>query len=288
MTDTRSRRWFLTINNYTEEEVDYACSYKCQYMIIADEIGELETPHLHIYFELKDAKSFSKIKKEYPRANIQVAKGNNDQVRAYLTKQKLLYENGKPSAQGERTDIAKAKEVLEQTGKIADVVEVVTSYQSIRMCECILKYKERKRRWKPKVEWYYGSTGSGKSKTAYEILGEDVYTTGKTIKWWEGYDAHEHVIIDDFRKDFCCFHELLKLLDRYPYRVECKGGSREFLATHIIITSAYHPKEIYETREDIKQLIRRIDNIKIFTNIIKDGERKSENDSETESSEDEF
>jgi len=278
MTDARSRRWFLTINNYTEEEVDHACSYKCNYMIIADEIGEIEkTPHLHIYFELKDAKSFSKIKKEFPRANIQIAKGNNAQVREYLTKQKLLYEHGKPSAQGERSDISKAKEQLEQTGKMADVVSIATSYQSVRMCECILKYKERKRRWKPKVEWYYGSTGTNKSKTAYEVLGEDAYTTGKTIKWWEGYDAHEHVIIDDFRKDFCCFHELLKLLDRYPYRVECKGGSREFLATHIIITSAYHPEEIYDTREDIGQLIRRIDNIKIFTNIIKDGENKETN-----------
>ena len=36
-------------------------------------------------------------------------------------------------------------------------------------------------------------------------------------KWWEGYDGHEVVLLDDIRKDFCKFHELLTLLDIYPY-----------------------------------------------------------------------
>lgn len=260
----RERNWFLTINNYSPEELEFCKSYKCLYKLLADEIGEKEkTPHLHIYFELKNAKSFSKIKKEFPRANIKVAKGNALQNKNYLVKQNLILEEGVPKKQGTRTDLQHAKSILEDTGKMADVVMEATSYQSIRMCECILKYKERKRVWKPIVKWYYGKTGLGKSKQAYEEC-EDPYTTGKTIKWWEGYDAHENVIIDDFRKDFCCFHELLKLLDRYPYRVEYKGGSRQLLAKKIIITSEYHPKDIYETRDDIQQLFRRIDEIKLF------------------------
>ena len=85
-----------------------------------------------------------------------------------------------------------------------------------------------------------------------------------TGKWWEGYDAQEYVIIDDMRGDFLKFHQLLKLLDRYPYRVETKGSTRQFLATHIFITSSYHPEEMFSTREDIQQLLRRIDEIKMF------------------------
>ena len=283
----RARNWFITINNYTNDDIIYAQNYSCQYIIIGKEIGEkCRTPHLHIYFELKHQKSFSKIKKEFPRANIQVAKGNAEECRAYCSKQELLYEFGEAKNQGERTDLEIAREILEDTGKMSEVVTVATSYQSIRMCECYLKYHERKRHWRPDVRWYYGTTGTGKSKAAYEESNEDVYTTGKTIKWWEGYDANEHVIIDDFRKDFCCFHELLKLLDRYPYRVECKGGSRQLLATQIIITSAYHPSKVYEGREDVQQLIRRINEIrkfKISGNIITNGE-----DSENEETEDEF
>lgn len=286
MEKTRARNWFLTINNYTEEDISYATAYSCEYILIGKEIGEkCHTPHLHLYFELKNAKSFSKIKKEFPRANIQVAKGNAEQNKNYLSKQELIYEFGEPKKQGERNDLANAKQILEDTGKMSEVVQEATSYQSIRMCECYLKYHEKKRKWKPVVKWYYGKTGTGKSKTAYEESSEDVYTTGKTIKWWEGYDANEHVIIDDFRKDFCCFHELLKLLDRYPYRVECKGGSRQLLATQMIITSAYHPSKVYEGREDIQQLIRRIDEIKkfkIFSNNINGENEGSEEQSESE------
>ena len=68
MSEGRFRNWFLTINNYTTEEKEYALAYSAQYILVADEVGEEEhTPHLHIYFELKNAKSFSKIKKEFPR-----------------------------------------------------------------------------------------------------------------------------------------------------------------------------------------------------------------------------
>lgn len=287
MEKTRARNWFLTINNYTDEDISYSRGYKCEYILIGKEVGEQGTPHLHLYFELKSQKTFSKIKKEFPRANIQVAKGNAEQNKNYLSKQNLIYEFGEAKLQGKRTDLQNAREILEDTGKISDVILEATSYQSIRMCECYLKYHERKRSWKPVVKWYYGKTGTGKSKSAYEESSEDVYTTGKTIKWWEGYDANEHVVIDDFRKDFCCFHELLKLLDRYPYRVECKGGSRQLLATQIIITSAYHPKDIYEGREDIQQLIRRINEIKKFK-ILRDSIDDGESQSETSESEDEF
>ena len=267
----RRRRWFLTINNFEPNDISFAKGLLCSYCLIGEEYGkEKGTHHIHIYLEFKETKSFSKMKKLFPRANIQEAKGNAAQVKVYLSKEKLIYEEGTPKKQGQRTDLEHAKDVLEETGKISEVVKVATSYQSVRMCECYLKYHEKKRNWKPLVEWFYGSTGTGKSKSAYEILGEEAYTAGKSIKWWEGYDGHEGVVIDDFRKDFCCFHELLKLIDRYPYKVECKGGSREFLAKHIIITSAYSPSETYETREDIKQLLRRIDNIKIFTNSIKE------------------
>ena len=64
-------------------------------------------------------------------------------------------------------------------------------------------------------------------------------------------------------KDFCKFHELLNLLDRYPYRVECKGGSRQFTSKTIVITTPLSPEETWENRtsEDLGQLLRRIDNI---------------------------
>jgi len=74
------------------------------------------------------------------------------------------------------------------------------------------------------------------------------------------------VIIDDYRKDFCKFSELLRLLDRYPLRLQIKGGTVEFVARHIYITCPLAPIAIWESRteEDIAQLTRRIEEVRNF------------------------
>lgn len=263
MSEGRFRNWFLTINNYTPEELAHALAYQAQHILVADEVGEEEhTPHLHIYFELKNAKSFSKIKKEFPRANIQVSKGSAEDNFEYLSKQKLIRNDGEPKQQGKRNDIHEIISQIENGGmRMRDVVREATSCQSIRMAEIRLKYFEPKRNFKPEVYWLYGATGCGKSRKALELCIDEPYYALDTIQWWEGYDAHQEVIIDDMRRDFCKFHQLLKLLDRYAYRVECKGGSRQFVARKIIITSPYSPEEMYrnKTEEDLEQLSRRID-----------------------------
>ena len=258
----KSQNYCFTINNYTEEDLESCKNLKYNYIIIGDEIGENQTRHLQGYINFRNQVHFTALKKKIPRAHIEKCKGNAIQNINYCSKDSIIYEDGnKPGIQGKRTDLEKVKEIVLDTGKMRDVVLEATSYQSVRMAEKILEYHEKKRNWKPIVKWYYGPTGSGKSKLAYEES-PDGYTAGESNKWWQGYDAHENVIIDDFRKDFIKFHELLKLLDRYPYLIECKGGSRQFLAKKIIITSPFHPEEIYNTREDIEQLLRRIDEIK--------------------------
>lgn len=127
----------------------------------------------------------------------------------------------------------------------------------------ILQYLEPQRDWAPEVYWFYGPTGSGKTRKAFELC-EDPWISDQGLRWWDGYDGHEDVIIDDFRKDFCKFHELLRILDRYPYRVEVRGGSRQLLARRIFITSLYSPEETYHMREDIGALTRRITEVRRF------------------------
>ena len=60
------------------------------------------------------------------------------------------------------------------------------------------------------------------------VEGEDVYWKDHT-KWWCSYDKHETVVMDDFRSSNMRMNELLKLIDRYPHRVEVKGGFRQML-----------------------------------------------------------
>lgn len=257
----RARAWCLTINNPCDEDRKKLEAYEAEYIIVGDEVSSTDTPHYQIYFRLKNAKTFSKIKKEFPNAHIERAEGNDTQNKSYCSKERVLFETGTPSNAGKRTDLEKCTELIQECPRMSVIIDNVSSLQSIRTAEKLLIYKEPKRTWKPKVLWFCGPTGVGKSKLAYELC-PDAYTAMDTGAWWEGYDGHEEVIIDDMRKDFLKFHQLLKLLDRYPYRVEVKGGSRQFLAKTIIITSCYSPDQMFDTREDIQQLLRRIDRIK--------------------------
>lgn len=240
---------------------------KAQYLIIGNEVGkEEQTPHLQGYVRMKNQITMKVLKRKYlPRAHLEIAKGTDEQNRTYCSKDGEYKEYGTMKKQGRRTDLDEVKELIE-TGenKMRNIIEVCKSYQSVRMAETLLKYKEKKRTWKPYVKWIYGPTGTGKSYKAHNEL-EDPYVCMETNKWWDGYDGHDNVIIDDMRKDFCKFHVLLRILDRYGKRIECKGGSRQLLAKKIYITSCYHPEVMYDTREDIDQLLDRIDVIEHMT-----------------------
>ncbi len=268
---TMSRKWFLTINNYSLEEQEYVKDYTALYIVSGlEECPTTGTPHLHCYFRLRDPKSFKKIKKEFPRANIQVANGNDIQNRNYCLKGgQILIEQGELSRQGARNDLSNIREMIQEEPSMRSMIGNLSNLQGIRTAEKLLTYLEPGRNWLTKVFWYYGSTGTGKSRKAFEDY-PNAYVAMDSGRWWEGYDGHSEVIIDDMREDFCSYKQLLRLTDRYELRVETKGGSRQFRAKTIVITSCYSPQQMYSNYlEDLGQLLRRITQIVEFPLIEK-------------------
>jgi len=59
-------------------------------------------------------------------------------------------------------------------------------------------------------------------------------------QWWDGYEQQECVVFDDMRKDTFKFHELLRLFDRYPLRIQVKGGYREFNSKKSLLLVVQH------------------------------------------------
>lgn len=116
------------------------------------------------------------------------------------------------------------------------------------------------------VEWWFGPTGTGKSRDAFMTL-PGAYVKMANNKWWDGYLGETEVIMDDYRPGMCPFNELLRLLDRYPMRVELKGSSMPLSATHFVITTTKRPEILWmgRTEEDLNQLIRRISIIKDYS-----------------------
>lgn len=259
----RVRGWCFTLHEYSDEELSKFENIEVKYIVYGKEIcPTTQRKHLqgYMYFQDKVSMKWIKEKLGIKRIHLESANGTAEQNRKYCTKEGEYVERGERPQQGRRSDIAFVREIIKSGGNIRKLLEEdCVNYQTIKIAEKYLTYCESSRNYKPEVYWIYGSTGTGKSHLAYEMAGEDVYTCNKDNKWWDGYDGHECVVIDDMRGDFAKFHEILRLLDKYQYRAEVKGGFRQLLAKRIIITTTKHPRVMFKkSEEDIDQLVRRI------------------------------
>lgn len=267
--NTKYRDYCYTFNNYTEEDYAYVQTIECVYHVIGKEIGEeCGTPHLQGYIYFKNPRSWDAVRKLFKGCHIGPRETTIDKAADYCMMDGDFIEIGTRPEQGKRTDIETVREELNNGNGIRGVVRRATNLQQIKIAEAILKYEEPKRDWKPIVSWYWGLTGTGKSKKAHEVFeGTDFYRkTANTGKWWEGYDAHENVLIDDMDDTSYPYKNLLDLLDRYECRIECKNGTRQFLAKNIIITASMDPETLFQKQDQRgAELLRRIDHIIHFT-----------------------
>lgn len=103
------------------------------------------------------------------------------------------------------------------------------------------------------VRVYWGPTGTGKSRTAWEEATLDAYPKDPMSKFWDGYRGQANVVIDEFRGSISISH-LLRWLDRYPVLVEVKGSSTVFKAERIWITSNLHPRRWYPDLDEVTYL----------------------------------
>ena len=286
----RLRNYVITVNHWTEKDYTLALLSPYQYIIIGRERGENNTPHLQIYLELENAMSFHVLKRKFfPRAHIEPRRGTAKQAREYCTKEHF-HEYGEISLQGKRSDLLLAKDLLDSGISIREALEseMITSMTTLAAYEKLQKYYVVHRP-RPRVLWIYGPAGSGKTDKAYNICGADVFKSDLiTEGWFDGYDRHKAVIIDDLeidRADKKAFGLLLALLDKNPQKVNIKGSSASFVAETIVVTCQKPPWAIWyssqdmslpfsqnPTREeierdvDLRQIMRRITEIIHLTN----------------------
>lgn len=255
------RTFVFTINNYTLE--DFGDCEKlvaeCNYVLTGFEKGEKGTPHIQGYAELNKPTRFNTIKKILPRAYIALRRGTQDQAIKYCKKDGNWVEFGEPKRQGERSDLLGVKQAA-LDGGMRNVTNQYETMAAFQIASKFLTYNEPARDFKPRVIWIWGPTGTGKSRKAREVCTEDTYTKNQGSKWWDGYDGHKSIIIDDFRDSWWPLTYMLALLDRYEFQVEVKGGYRQIRAETMVITSAFSPADCYGgCGESIQQLLRRID-----------------------------
>jgi len=106
---------------------------------------------------------------------------------------------------------------------------------------------------------FWGKTGTGKSRRAWDEAGMEAYSKDPRTKFWDGYQSEQNVVIDEFRGGIDIAH-MLRWLDRYPVRVEIKGSSRPLVSSKIWITSNISPESWYPEadQETVAALLRRL------------------------------
>lgn len=152
-----------------------------------------------------------------------------------------------PDASGTRMDLEKIKDKVDSKISMEQIWDedfstMVQWHKGIEKYNFI-KTKDRDPNVPIHVELHVGVPGSGKTRHASEKYPNAYWLSG--TKWWDGYESQSEVIIDDFY-GWIPYHQFLRVIDRYPYTCEVKGGTRKLVATKFIITSNKPPEEWYD------------------------------------------
>lgn len=303
----KNREYCVVIYTMDLESVTVWCENNCLAFIVGEEVGkEKERYHIQGLVQFKNPRSWEQVKKELGNCNMGTIHKNSTIRLAYeyctkgqdkderlgkwknkdddyllfkkiMDREPLLWESETEflwkEDQGKRTDLELIHTMVDDGSNMREIISQAANYQGIRTAEKLLEYFEKPRDFKPEVYWFWGKSETGKSRTARELAGDDVYEANVNGKWWNGYDRHESVVIDDFRYDWKKFEDMLKMCDRYGYRVETKGGMRQLVAKKIFITCPYTPREAYKynCEEDLIQLERRLTEIREFRSVSESG-----------------
>lgn len=118
------------------------------------------------------------------------------------------------------------------------------------------------------VRVFWGETGCGKSRLAWEQASLSAYPKDPNTKFWDGYNPalHKRVVMDEFR-GLISISNLLRWFDRYPVCVEIKGGGSVFSSEEIWVTSNLHPRDWYPSLDSAtyQALERRFTEVREFS-----------------------
>lgn len=259
-----SRNFCFTLNNPIDTTM--VDTIECKYIVYGHEVApSTGTPHLQGVVVFHNKKALSGAIKALPGCHVEITRDLFPAI-LYCKKEGDWKERGIPphspadkgSGEKRRWD-----EIL-QAAKDGRFEEIPSDllYHSDRHKRIRTDYLNSLP--KPDTEaqmlWYYGPPGTGKSRKAREE-NPGLYLK-MCSKWWDDYSAEEVVLIEDFDKSHEKLAHHLKIWgDRYPFPAEYKGGKFDIRPRLIIVTSNWHPRDIWST-VDLDAILRRFKCVK--------------------------
>lgn len=299
--DRQTKAAMITINNpetynMSHDEIIHIMHTKFKHLVywcMCDEQGSCY--HTHVYFLLSKKRRHSVLRRLFPHAHIEEAKGSPQQCRDYLLKEGdkfkdkaetkiegTFYEEGeipKVILSNDRTQMLKQIEELLNDGMRPS--EIFNLSITFRQYEKIIRdhfFQKRFEETPPlreiKVYYHMGASGSGKSYSYVKLCekyGADNVcfcsdTSNNCTAFLDKYEAQQVLFIDETKKNSFNFAYILQLLQGYRTPVHCRYSNCYSLWNEVHITSIYEPHDLYEGMVDYNnrsvdseyQLLRRI------------------------------
>lgn len=281
-----------------ERAADRFCTFMC---FQCERAPTTDTPHLQGFLYLVAPRTLRGLKSSVfahaleQGVHLEVAKGSRDECYAYCSKE----ESRDSSAPFPFQEYGRFADVPERRGQgqrndLAAVAGAIKSGSSMR--EIALEYPEPYMKFSsgisrlfmihnaiprpraddggyscPVVKWFYGTTGTGKTRAVFDEHKEinTVFRKTNGDAWFDGYVGQPVALFDDFRAKWFSFSLLLNITDRYPVTVGVKGDTVQWSPTTIYFTCPKHPRELFSQlavndEGQLDQLVRRISEIRYF------------------------
>lgn len=294
--DFQSRKWQLTINNPQKYNLDHAQIKlllsglkSCIYFCLADEVGlETKTPHIHIFIMARTPIRFSRIKRLFPSAHIEQARGTAQENRDYVAKSGKWADNDKSDTridgtfeesgelpqepgQGARTDIAAVYEMIADGLTNAEIMAANPDYagQISRMDKIrqdILEAEYREKWRELDVTYIFGPTETGKTRGVMEKHGYgNVYRVTDYNHPFDRYAQEPVMCFDEFRSSLP-IGDMLTYLDGYPLTLPARYANRQACYEIVYLVSNIDLKLQYPNVQEtepatFKAFLRRIHHV---------------------------
>lgn len=289
----RVRNVCFTWNNPGPDPIPFDVN-RMKYLVYQRERGESGTEHYQGYLELVNSTSFAAIKTLLgnPSIHLEPRRGSAIQASDYCQKEDSRVPGTTPfvfgeiSNPGKRTDLLEFKDaVMSGQKRKRDLVDdhfgILARYPKFYETLTMLNRPTRSDENPLSVYLHIGVPGTGKTRAVYDEhqASPEFYVAplSNGTTWYDTYDGHKTVLIDDFagKASHCTLVALLRLLDRYPVLLPTKGSHTWWLPSTIYITTNIRPSLWYtwtDREAQFRALARR------FTHVIEFHTPVNEND----------
>lgn len=264
----RSENFSFTHNNYTDTTLED--TIECRYIIYGREVAKTGTPHLQGTIIFPSQRTESSVRKKMPGCHVEITRNLTKSIN-YCKKDGDFTERGTPPVskrkQGEaEQERWKGYRLAAEEGNFHEIPEKI-QFLNPKLLEFHRDRKLKSRKLEDTTAehlWYWGASGTGKSRKA-RTDHPDAYLKNAN-KWWCGYTDEDTVLIEDFDKRHdVLVHHLKIWADRYPFLAETKGSAQRIRPALIIVTSNYHPRDIWTDEQDLEPILRRFKCIEFKT-----------------------